>query len=66
MLRNYLSGTRGDAINTLLAAAGFNMMKMLRRIKANTICFGRRLLDVLENNINANISVWKNQWVFQA
>lgn len=34
MLINYLSGNQGDAINTLLAAAGFNMMKMLRRLKA--------------------------------
>ena len=66
MIRNYLSGTQGDAINTLLAAAGFNMMKMLRKIKAKTIYFCRRLLEALENNINANIPVWKNQWVFQA
>jgi len=34
MLINYLSGNQGDAINTLLAATGFNMMKMLRRLKA--------------------------------
>lgn len=60
MIRNYLSGTQGDAINTLLAATGFNMMKMLRRIKAETICFCRRLLEVLEKRINVNISVWKN------
>lgn len=66
MIRNYLSGTQGDAINTLLAAAGFNMMKMLRRIKAKMICLCRSLLEALENNIVVNISVWKNQWVFQA
>jgi IS5 family transposase len=66
MLRNYLSGTQGDAINTLLAAAGFNMMKMLRRIKAKTISIGRRLLEALENYINANLSVRTNHWVFQA
>jgi IS5 family transposase len=66
MIRNYLSGTQGDAINTLLAAAGFNMMKMLRRIKAETICFCRSLLEILEKRINVNRSVWKNQWVFQA
>ena len=34
MLVNYLSGTQGDAINTLLAATGFNMMKMLRRLQS--------------------------------
>ena len=39
MLINYLSGTQGDAINTLLAATGFNMMKMLRRLKAEVINF---------------------------
>ena len=65
MLRNYLSGTQGDAINTLLAATGFNMMKMLRRIKAKTISFCLRLLDALENNINMRIPAWENQEVFQ-
>lgn len=34
MIRNYLSGELGDTLNTLLAAAGFNMKKMLRRLKA--------------------------------
>ncbi len=32
MLRNYLKGTEGDKINTLLAAAAFNLKKMLNRI----------------------------------
>jgi IS5 family transposase len=30
MLRNYLSGTAGDKINTLLAAAAYNMKKWMR------------------------------------
>jgi len=30
MLRNYLSGTAGDQINTLLAAAAYNMKKWMR------------------------------------
>jgi IS5 family transposase len=30
MLRNYLSGTAGDQVNTLLAAAAYNMMKWMR------------------------------------
>ena len=30
MLRNYLSGTAGDRINTLLAAAAYNMKKWMR------------------------------------
>jgi len=37
MIRNYLSGELGDTLNTLLAAAGFNMKKMLRRLKAEAI-----------------------------
>jgi len=39
MIRNYLSGELGDTINTLLAAAGFNMKKMLNRLKAEAINF---------------------------
>lgn len=30
MLRNYLSGTAGNKINTLLAAAAYNMKKLMR------------------------------------
>ena len=47
MLINYLSGTQGDAINSLLAATGFNMMKMLRRLKIeakNLVIFIIRLI----------------------
>lgn len=33
MKRNFLAGVNGDQINTILAAAGFNMMKKLRKIK---------------------------------
>lgn len=32
MLRNFLKGVEGDKINTLLAAAAFNLRKMLNRI----------------------------------
>ena len=66
MIRNYLSGTQGDAINTLLAATGFNMMKMLRRIKAQTIVLFRYLYGTLVHY--TNIKTWsrENQWVFQA
>lgn len=65
MIRNYLSGTQGDAINTLLAATGFNMMKMLRRIKAESINFCLYLLATLENNIKLKIQIWRNQGVYQ-
>ena len=33
VLRNYLKGVEGDMINTILAGAAFNMMKMLRKIR---------------------------------
>ncbi|MBN1952084.1 MAG: transposase [Bacteroidales bacterium] len=33
MIRNYLSGTAGDKINTLLAAAVYNMKKWMRLTK---------------------------------
>jgi len=33
MIRNYLKGTEGDGINTILAAAAFNLMKKLKGIR---------------------------------
>jgi len=33
MLRNYLKGVNGDQLNTILAGTGFNLKKMLNRIK---------------------------------
>jgi IS5 family transposase len=33
MLRNYLKGVVGDQLNTILAGTGFNLKKMLNRIK---------------------------------
>lgn len=38
-LKNYLKGVEGDMINTLLAGAAFNMIKMLRKIRESIICF---------------------------
>lgn len=37
MSRNYLLDEQGDMVNTLLAAAGFNLRKMLQRLKAEAI-----------------------------
>ena len=34
MLRNYLLDQIGDNMNSILAAAGFNLKKMLRRLKS--------------------------------
>jgi|GEM_PF-1631419 len=30
MIRNYMKGTLGDQINTLMATAAYNMMKLMR------------------------------------
>lgn len=37
MSRNYLLDEIGDIVNTLLAAAGFNLRKMLQRLKAGVL-----------------------------
>ena len=37
MGRNYLLNEQGDLVNTLLAAAGFNLRKMLQRLKAGAL-----------------------------
>lgn len=66
MIRNYLSGIQGDMANTLLAAAGFNMRKMLRRIKAGIIYLCQYLARAIYQYLNIKILEQKNQWVFQA
>jgi len=47
MLKNYLKGIEGDMINTLMAGAAFNMMKMLRRIRESIICILNELFENL-------------------
>lgn len=47
MLRNYLKGVEGDMINTLMAGAAFNMMKMLRKIRESLICILNELFTKL-------------------
>jgi IS5 family transposase len=47
MLRNYLKGVEGDMINTPLAGAAFNMMKMLRKIRELVICVINELIENL-------------------
>lgn len=65
MIRNYLSGTQGDAINTILAATGFNMRKMLRRIRKKALILWQYLARSIYQYLNIKISEQKNQWVFQ-
>jgi hypothetical protein len=45
MIRNYLSGKQGDEINTILAATGFNFMKMLWRLNTEAIFYWLKLLE---------------------
>jgi IS5 family transposase len=52
MLVNYLSGTEGDVINTLLAATGFNMMKMLRRLHSEAQNFILFITNRFYNQLN--------------
>ncbi|MFA5818702.1 MAG: hypothetical protein WC854_05435 [Bacteroidales bacterium] len=47
MLRNYLKGVEGDMINTLVAGAAFNMMKMLREIRESIICVLNEIVKIL-------------------
>ncbi len=57
MNRNYLSGYQGDTVNVLLAAAGFNMRKMLLRIR-------KELKNILSQIINSIFPVRKYCYVF--
>ncbi len=47
MLRNYLLDHIGDTMNSILAAAGFNLRKMLRRLKSDT----KLVFEIFENFI---------------
>lgn len=47
MGRNYLLDDVGDIVNTLLAAAGFNLRKMLQRLKAGAL----NIFDLIRNYI---------------
>ena len=55
MMRNYLKGTLGDAINTMMAAAAYNMRHWMN--KNASVLFVSRLLTLvrrLENMIFEN------------
>jgi IS5 family transposase len=64
MLRNYLKGVIGDQLNTILAGTGFNLKKMLNRIKEQILFDLFQILNSLQllffKNINLqNISLFK-------
>ncbi len=64
MLRNYLKGANGDKINTILAGTGFNLKKMLNRIKEQIlfdlfqILFFTKII-FLKNRVTQNIVLFQ-------
>lgn len=67
MIRNYLSGELGDTMNTLLAAAGFNMKKMIRKLKAQAINFIFNFyLRIFPLNIHTKFFINRKVGLFQA
>jgi len=51
MLRNYLKGALGNQLNTILAGTGFNLKKMLNRIKEQILFVLFQLFNVAESLI---------------
>ena len=55
MMRNYLKGTLGDAINTLMAAAAYNMRHwMNKNVLSSFVSWPKALVGRLENVIFGN------------
>jgi len=65
MLRNYLLDEIGDNMNSILAAAGFNLRKMLRRLKSEA----KLIFEVFEQSIlillqTFKLLLWRKMRVF--
>lgn len=63
MMRNYLKGTLGDAINTLMAAAAYNMRHWMNKNALSSFVFWlqalvRRLKNVLFGNENQDACLY--------
>lgn len=57
MIRNYLKGTLGDAINTLMAAAAYNMRHwMNKNALSSFVSWLKTLVGSLENVIFENVN----------
>jgi hypothetical protein len=60
MIRNYLSGTAGDKINTLLAATAYNMRKWMRLKRQEILdLFFRWFLQTIIW-VPVNIKIWRS------
>jgi IS5 family transposase len=60
MLRNYLSGSAGDQINTILAAAAYNMKKWMRLKREEMIDLIFCLFSRTPLLVMANIKIWRS------
>ena len=62
MMRNYLKGTLGDSINTLMAAAAYNMRHwMNKKALSSFVSWLKTVIKGLENVIFGN----ENQYAYQ-
>ncbi len=64
MLRNFLKGTNGDMMNTILAGTGFNFKKLLNRIKKQILFVIFKMINGLldlfwSNRISQNFTLYK-------
>ena len=64
MLRNFLKGTNGDMMNTILAGTGFNFKKMLNRIKKQILFVIFKMINYLleifwSNRVSQNFTLYK-------
>ena len=63
MLRNYLKGTLGDAINTLMAAAAYNMRHWMNKNAVSSFAsWLTTLARRLENAIFENKNIYARQY----
>lgn len=65
MLRNYLKGVIGDQLNTILAGTGFNLKKMLNRIKEQTLFDLFQIINSWKLFISPKLTV-QNNCLFKA
>lgn len=64
MLRNYLKGVIGDQINTILAGTGFNLKKMLNRIKEQILFYLFQIINFCKLLFLQKINA-QNIWIFK-
>lgn len=58
--RNYLKGQNGDVINFMMAAAGFNFRKLMKKLKEAIYWLLYKLIEIINQNVN---TIFKNRYV---